>query len=103
MQFQKSQNLVTRRSVRLLITGRVQGVFYRRSAYDKAIELSLKGFVRNLSTGDVEAVISGESNAIQSFITWAYDGPKFAYIESVKIEDLTGENLYPNFTIRGQL
>jgi acylphosphatase len=94
---------VTKRAVRLLISGRVQGVFYRRSAYDKALELSLKGYVRNLSSGDVEALVSGNSNDVQSFITWAYDGPKFATIANVHIEELTGENLYPNFTIRGQL
>lgn len=57
-------------TVHLLITGKVQGVFYRASAKEKAVELSVTGWIRNNQHGAVESVAVGSKEAIKQFIDW---------------------------------
>lgn len=71
---------------RLLIKGRVQGVFYRNWAVGAARELQLTGWVRNLRSGDVEALVIGEEDAVQSFIERCRSGPPAASVTSVEAE-----------------
>ncbi len=61
--------------VHLVIKGYVQGVFYRASTREKAVELGLKGWVRNLHDGNVEAVFEGPVDKIQQIIQWCHEGP----------------------------
>lgn len=71
---------------RLLITGHVQGVWYRKSAVVQALELGLRGTVRNLDDGSVEIIVEGDENAIERFITWCRQGPPGARVSGVGIE-----------------
>jgi len=71
---------------KLTIKGRVQGVYYRDSTKQKALELGLKGWVRNLSNGDVEALIIGDESNINKMIRWAWEGPTLAIVRDVKVE-----------------
>lgn len=82
--------------VRLSITGVVQGVSYRMSARNKAIDLGLNGWVRNLSNGSVLSEAEGSSLAVEQFITWCYQGPENAIVTGVEIEYLppTGEQAF---------
>ena len=82
----------------LLIKGKVQGVYYRASAKDKAIELSLTGWVKNTPAGDVEAVVTGPQTAIQSFIAWCRQGPPAAKVEDIKVTPMP-ETAFPDFSI----
>lgn len=70
---------------RLTIRGRVQGVFYRASARDEALRLGLSGEVRNLDSGDVEAVVEGPREQIEAFIAWCRKGPPSARVENVEV------------------
>lgn len=76
------QEPITRR---LLIHGKVQGVWYRASAQTEAIKLRLSGWVRNLHTGEVEALISGPEDAVEAFIDWARQGPPAAQVLRVDV------------------
>lgn len=69
----------------LLITGRVQGVFYRGSAQEEAERLGLLGEIRNLPGGEVEAVVEGEEAVVEQFIAWCRRGPPAAKVEDVQV------------------
>ena len=70
-------------TVHLLIKGKVQGVFYRATAKDKAAELGITGWIKNTDDGDVEAMVTGNDEAIKQFTQWCKRGPKNATVTSV--------------------
>ncbi|MGB8192299.1 MAG: acylphosphatase [Chitinophagaceae bacterium] len=72
----------------ITIKGLVQGVFFRASARDKAEELGLKGEVRNLRDGSVQAVACGPEDKVELLITWCRLGPPKAQVEQVIVEDM---------------
>lgn len=67
----------------LMIHGIVQGVSYRATAQREAERLGLAGWVRNRSTGCVEALVSGPSNNVEAFIAWAHRGPTRARVDRI--------------------
>lgn len=75
------------RTVHLLIKGKVQGVFYRASAKEKAEELGIDGWIKNTKEGFVEAVASGSNNTVQQFIDWCKRGPSKARVDDVVITE----------------
>ncbi len=81
------------------ISGRVQGVAYRVSAAKIANHLELKGWVRNLPDGQVEAVFEGAEAAIEAMIRWCHEGPPDAIVEQVKASYEAPEGLQ-SFNIR---
>ena len=89
-----------RARIRLIISGRVQGVGFRFSAYDEAKELALAGFVRNLLGGEVEIVAEGRRDRLKMLAAWAHLGPPSAHVTAVREEwlDFTGE--FTEFRIR---
>ncbi|MBW2085078.1 MAG: acylphosphatase [Deltaproteobacteria bacterium] len=70
--------------VRLIISGRVQGVYFRYSTEREASRLGLSGWVRNLRSGDVEAVIEGEESLVEEMVKWCRHGPPGAMVHEVK-------------------
>lgn len=68
---------------RIVVSGRVQGVWFRASTADAARMLDVAGWVRNLPDGDVEAVFEGEPEAVASAVAWARRGPERALVTSV--------------------
>jgi acylphosphatase len=68
----------------LIITGRVQGVWYRSYTKDKAQKIGLTGWVRNLENGDVEAIIEGEEKAVEEMIEWCYSGSPLSKVEEIQ-------------------
>jgi acylphosphatase len=87
------------RSVRVRISGRVQGVGYRAWTERQADSLQLSGWVRNLPNGDVEAVFSGPSAAVEAMLEACYRGPPHARVTGVDISDLA-EPIPGSFTVR---
>ena len=83
---------------RILIYGRVQGVFFRESMCREAQSLNVTGWVRNCIDGSVEAMLQGEPEAVDKMIEWARQGPELARVEQVAI--LVGEGSYTGFTRR---
>jgi acylphosphatase len=77
----------------VLVSGRVQGVFFRDSARGQAEELGLSGWVRNTEDGRVEAVFEGESGAVRQMIDWCESGPSSADVDDVSVEQETPEGL----------
>lgn len=78
---------------RVYISGRVQGVFFRSSTEEKAFELGIKGWVRNLRDGRVEAVFEGGKEKVEEMLRWCHEGPPYARVANVKItwEEYKGE------------
>ncbi len=73
---------------KLLITGKVQGVFYRQSMKSEATALGLFGWVQNLSNGAVEAEVFGDEDKIQTLLQWCKKGPDRAVVEAVQSIEL---------------
>jgi acylphosphatase len=74
---------------RCWVSGRVQGVFYRASAAQRATELGLCGYVRNLPDGRVEVLAVGPIEALRQFTDWLAIGPSAARVIEVRIEEDT--------------
>ena len=72
--------------VHLIISGKVQGVFYRASCQKIAIQYDLKGWVKNLSTGQVEVLAQGKKEEIEKFINWCKKGPPHAIVNDLEIK-----------------
>jgi acylphosphatase len=68
------------------ITGRVQGVFFRASVRNVAIQLSLTGYARNLADGAVEVFACGRVGAINKLEAWLQHGPRMASVTNVEIK-----------------
>ena len=75
------------RAVHVLIVGRVQGVGYRAWCADTASALGLSGWVRNLRSGEVEAVICGDETSVETMLRKAGKGPRWAQVREVKVLD----------------
>ena len=73
----------TTRAVRLVVTGKVQGVWFRAWTAEKAGELKLDGWVRNRRDGSVEMLISGPEPAVEAMIAAARRGPPSARVSAV--------------------
>lgn len=69
----------------LFISGRVQGVSYRYSAMEIATDLGLTGWVKNLADGRVEILAEGTEDALDQFLLWTKQGPRFAKVERVTL------------------
>lgn len=89
-----------RRCINLLISGRVQGVFFRYSTRQRAEGLGLTGYVKNLYDGRVEIVAEGEETGLKSLLAWARQGPPGAYVDGVEVNWQPVKNSFPSFTIR---
>jgi len=75
------------RRVRVVVSGRVQGVFYRAECAQRAQALGLRGFVRNLADGRVEAAFEGDAGAVARMIAWCGEGPPLAVVDEVTVEE----------------
>ena len=78
---------------RLMIFGRVQGVFYRNWTMQTARNLGLAGWVRNRLDGSVEALIEGSEDAVKRFIALAHEGPPAAQVARIEVTDQAVQDL----------
>jgi acylphosphatase len=72
---------------RLLVSGQVQGVFYRDSCRKEAEEKGITGSARNLPDGRVEVILEGGEDAVERMIEWCRRGSDMARVDSVEVED----------------
>ena len=82
---------------RLVIRGKVQGVWFRATAEMEARRRGLRGWVRNLPDGAVEVVVTGERSA--EFVRWCHRGPPLAEVTGVEISPVA-EGDWPDFQLR---
>lgn len=87
-------------AVRLKIVGLVHGVFFRAGMAQKAAEAGVRGWVRNMPDGSVEAYLVGEDSSVTSVVTWARRGPPRARVDSMKVDKAEVRNLR-GFRIEG--
>ena len=73
-------------SVRAVVSGRVQGVWFRAWTVEQAIRLGLAGWVRNRADGSIEAVFSGPRSKVDEMIAACWSGPSAARVENVAVE-----------------
>jgi acylphosphatase len=82
-----------------LITGKVQGVYFRDSTRKKACELAVTGWVRNLKDGRVELLACGKLEDLKALESWLWKGPPAAKVYEVRVENQLVEE-HPGFEIR---
>ena len=88
------------KQVKLTVSGKVQGVFFRHYTRQQALKLRLRGYVKNLVNGDVEIVAQGDSLQVDRLIEWAKSGSPAAEVNHLKLEIMSNENKFTDFVIR---
>ncbi|HPD56965.1 MAG TPA: acylphosphatase [Smithellaceae bacterium] len=86
--------------IHVLISGRVQGVFFRAETQRTATGLNLTGWVRNLPDGRVEAVFEGEDANVDKMLAWCQHGPPAARVQEVIFDDQTYSGEFSNFGVK---
>lgn len=86
-------------SKHFIVSGRVQGVWYRASTHKQATRLGLRGWVRNLADGRVELVAGGDQEALDQLQAWLWEGPPLAQVDLVLVEEYAAA-LPDGFVIR---
>ncbi|SEL07274.1 acylphosphatase [Aquimarina amphilecti] len=83
----------------IVVKGKVQGVWYRKSTLEKAWKLDVRGIVKNMSDGNVYIEVEGNKTQLKTFLDWCGKGPELAEVTDVSIEE--GDVLpYTMFEIR---
>ncbi len=86
--------------IHLIISGMVQGVWFRHNTNIAANKLGLKGFVRNLPNGNVEVIAEGDENKIKQLIEFCKQGPEGAHVKNIKIEYQETKNEFRTFSVK---
>jgi acylphosphatase len=77
----------------------VQGVYFRVSAKQKALNLGVRGFVQNDSDGTVSVEVEGEPNAVEQMVSWCKKGPGLARVKAIEVTELPARN-FVSFDIK---
>lgn len=88
------------RRVRVLVCGRVQGVFFRAATSEQARALGVCGWVRNRSDGQVEIVAEGRASNVEAFLMWCQQGPPRARVDRVEVVDEIPCEEFVGFEVR---
>lgn len=84
---------------KITIIGSVQGVFFRNFVKENADKLSLRGFVRNLESGDVEVFVEGEKENIPKIVEILKKGPAYSQIRNIKTEEKRWSGDFKEFKV----
>jgi len=87
-------------NVHVIISGRVQGVWFRASTKKKAEQLGITGWVRNTFDGNVEAVFEGDEKIIEEMLEWCNHGPPLAKVDNVEVEKQPVSDEFDQFSFR---
>lgn len=85
-------------SLAIKVTGKVQGVFFRKNTVKAAKKLNINGFVKNMPDGGVYIEVEGDEKHLEEFITWCWKGPLFARVENVEVIEMDFKG-YESFEI----
>jgi acylphosphatase len=86
-------------AARFLVSGKVQGVWFRASTREQSLRLKLQGFARNLDNGDVEVVAEGDEAALAELEAWLWRGPPSANVTKVHREPLLPQSPISGFFV----
>lgn len=78
-------------TIHAIISGHVQGVWYRESARRQAEQLGITGWIKNTNDGSVELTACGQKRQLQTFIDWLWQGPEAAQVDDVQWQEITLE------------
>ena len=87
-------------TMKLIVTGRVQGVGFRWQTQRAAQKIGVHGYVRNRPNGDVEIVAQGSDEQLAAMTSWARQGPSFARVEHLSQHRLEGGEEFSGFGVR---
>ncbi|HEV2785709.1 MAG TPA: acylphosphatase [Solirubrobacteraceae bacterium] len=76
----------------VVVTGRVQGVFFRDSTRREAVRLGVTGWVRNCPDGTVQAHVEGAPEAVAELVRWCREGPRHADVDDVRVSEVEPED-----------
>ena len=88
------------RQAHVIIRGRVQGVWFRQSTLKTATGLGLAGWVRNLASGEVEALFEGKEPAVEQMLQWCRSGPPLAKVTDIEVNRQPATGLAAPFETR---
>ena len=88
-----------KKAAKIIVSGTVQGVFFRGFVKKKADELGLTGFIRNLEDGNVEIVIEGEKDTINKLVDFCKQGPDHSIIKGIKTTEINWSGNFKEFKI----
>lgn len=89
-----------KKNVHITINGKVQGIWFRANTKQKAEQLGITGWVKNIPNGSVEAIFEGEENCIKEMIDWCQHGPPQAKVENIEIKEQSITNGFDEFLIK---
>jgi acylphosphatase len=89
-------NLTTKH---IIVSGKVQGVFFRKHTKQKAMELKIHGWVKNTRDGKVEIFAQGNEENLNTFIDWCKQGPTKAIVENIQVTEKETNNNLKGFSI----
>lgn len=93
-------HFMTKKQFVIRISGKVQGVWFRRSIKEIADRLGLKGLIQNEPDGTVKITVQGEDDDLSYFFTYCKEGPENAKVENIVIEEEIQFNNFGDFTIK---
>jgi len=86
------------KTLKIIVSGRVQGVFYRASTKAVADQIGIKGIIKNLPDGTVYIEAEGNESLMEDFVDWCKYGPDDARVDDISIEEIELKN-YRNFNV----
>jgi acylphosphatase len=92
--------MTNKTQIKVVIKGLVQGVFYRVHTKNTADKLGIKGYVRNLANGSVEAVFEGDQPVVDQMIDWCHKGPEMSRVDHVQTQEIKTLSDFKIFEIR---
>ena len=85
--------------IHVMVSGKVQRVWFRKQTQTKALELGLNGWVKNLFTNAVEIIAEGNIDNLIELTSWLQNGPPLAKVDKLSIEWFSAENEFNSFEI----
>ncbi len=86
-------------TISITVSGIVQGVYYRQSTKEKALDLGISGIVKNLPDGNVHILATGTPDVLHQLVQWCKQGPVHAKVTSVNVEQVADE-VFMGFVIQ---
>ncbi len=87
-------------TVEIIVSGKVQGVFYRHNAREKALELGIKGYIENLHNGNVRLIATGTDDKLEELYQWCRIGPPKATVTGITKTTIEMHRVLVGFEIR---
>ncbi len=87
------------RHLKIRVTGKVQGVFFRVNAQRKAQELGLNGYIRNRRNGQVQIDVEGPETTLEKFVKWCWKGSDMSFVKNVQVQESEMQG-YNGFSVK---